>query len=84
MGTEQSQFDLWLKPVLGDLPLRQIKPFHLEKVKKNMLDASRSFRTVQYCFATFRQVGNTAKIKDIVSSDSPTKKVKLPSSTIRG
>jgi integrase len=78
MGTEQSHFDLWLKPVLGDLPLRQIKPFHLEKVKKNLLDAGRSPRTVQYCFATFRQVWNTARIKDFVSGDSPARKVKLP------
>ncbi|WP_051564482.1 tyrosine-type recombinase/integrase [Desulfovermiculus halophilus] len=78
MLTEQSHFTLWLKPVLEHLPMRQIKPFHLEKVKKNMFDAGKSPKTAQYCFATFRQVWNTARIKDLVSGDSPTRKVKLP------
>lgn len=78
MLTEQSHYSLWLKPVLEYLPMRQIKPFHLEKVKKNMFDAGKSPKTVQYCFATFRQVWNAARIEDRVSGDSPTKKVKLP------
>ncbi len=78
LGSEQGHFDRWLKPVVGHLPLRKIKPFHLERVKKNMLDAGKSPRTVQYCFATFRQVWNTARVKDLVSGDTPTRKVKLP------
>lgn len=78
MLTEQSHYSLWLKPVLEHLPMRQIKPFHLEKVKKDMFDAGKSPKTVQYCFATFRQVWNTARIKDLVIGDSPTRKVKLP------
>lgn len=78
LNSEKSHFEKWLNPVLGHLPIRDIKPFHLEKVKKKMLNAGKSPRTVQYAFATFRQVWNKAKIDDLVHEDSPTKKVKLP------
>ena len=75
--TEESHFSHWLEPELGNLPLKQIRPFHLEKVKKKMQDAGKTPRTIQYCFATFRQVWNAAKLKEIVSGETPTKKVQL-------
>ncbi|MFO7760535.1 MAG: tyrosine-type recombinase/integrase [Thermodesulfobacteriota bacterium] len=76
--SERSHYENWLTPILGSLPLKDIKPFHLEKVKKKMLDAGKSPRTVQYAFATFRQVWNAARLKDIVTEESPSKKVRLP------
>ncbi|MFZ2632642.1 MAG: site-specific integrase [Desulfosalsimonadaceae bacterium] len=69
----------WILPVVGNLSFKKISPFHLEKIKKNLLDAGRAPRTVQYCFAVFRHIWNTAKNHDVVTTDSPTKKVKVPS-----
>lgn len=75
---EQEHFKNWLKPVLGDMPLKKIVPLHLEKVKRNLLDAGRSPRTIQYVFATFRQCWNMARRDGIVKAESPTKRVKIP------
>ena len=38
----------------------------------------KSPRTIQYVFATFRQIWNMARRDKIVSGDSPTRSVKLP------
>lgn len=75
---EQEHFKNWLKPVLGNMPLKKIYPLHLERVKKNMLDVGRSPRSIQYVFATFRQCWNMAKRDKIVQTESPTKSVTLP------
>ena len=37
---ELAHYKHWLKPVLGDLRMIDIRPMHLEKVKRNMLNAS--------------------------------------------
>jgi len=71
-------FNNWINSEIGHLPFNKIKPFNLEKIKKNMLDAGRSPRSLQYCFAVFRQAWNHARINDLVNEDSPTRKVKLP------
>ena len=42
-----------------------------------MLDAGRAPRSLQYCFAVFRQIWNQARINDLVNEDCPTRKVKL-------
>ena len=76
--TQKGHYHYWLKPVLGNLTFKQIKPFHLEKIKKNMLKAGRSPRTIQNCFATFRQTFNAARLQDLVSGDTPTRKVRIP------
>jgi integrase len=75
---EEEHFNNWLKPVLGKMPMKNIYPLHLEKVKKNMMQKKRASRTIQYVFATFRQCWNMAKRDKIVAADSPTKEVTLP------
>lgn len=75
---DETHFRLWLGPVIGDKPIKSISPLHLERIKKNMLDAVKSPRTIQYVFATFRQIWNMAKAAKIVTDESPTKSVKLP------
>jgi len=74
---ELEHFKNWLKDELGHIPVKKITAFNLEKVKKNMLDAGRASRSIQYVFATFRQAWNYARLNDIVNNDSPTRKVKL-------
>lgn len=75
---EDEHFRNWLKPHLGDMPMKNIYPLHLEKVKKALLEKRKSPRTVQYVFATFRQVWNMARRDGLVSRESPTKQVKIP------
>ena len=75
---EDSIFRKWLEPEIGHLPFTKIKPFNLEKIKKNMLDSGRSPRSIQYCFAIFRQVWNKALLHEIAVGISPTKHVKIP------
>lgn len=75
---DESHFKLWLAPVIGQKPIRDISPLDLERIKKRMLDAKKAPRTIQYVFATFRQIWNMAKSHKIVDAESPSKSVKLP------
>ena len=75
---EEQHFRLWIKPVLESLPLRQIVPLNLEKIKNNMMKAQQSPRSIQYCFSTIRSVWNMARRDGIVQADSPTRQVKIP------
>lgn len=75
---EEGIFKNWLNPEIGHLTFNKIKPFNLKKIKKNMLDAGRAPRSLQYCFAVFRQTWNHARINDLDFGISPTRKVKLP------
>ena len=75
---EIEHFNNWLNPEIGHLPIRKITAFNLEKIKKKMLDEGRAPRSIQYIFATFRQVWNYARLNDIVTHETPTRKVKLP------
>jgi integrase len=75
---EKGLFNNWINSEIGHLPFNKIKPFNLEKIKKNMFDSGRAPRSVQYCFAVLRQVWNHARINDIVNEDCPTRKVRLP------
>jgi integrase len=74
---EKEHFKNWIMPVIGNLPLQSITPLNVERIKKNMLDKDRSPRTVQYVFATVRQCWNLAIRDGIVTSESPTRAVKL-------
>jgi integrase len=69
-------FQNWLEPVIGNIPLKDVKPFTLEKIKKNILDAGKSPRTLQYVLATFRQAWNTARRDGLVTGETPTRAIK--------
>jgi len=77
---EQSLFKKWIKPVIGPLPLKKIAPFQLEKIKKNMRDAGRADRSIEYALAVIRQVFNYAFRNDLFAGINPVKKVKIPKS----
>jgi integrase len=74
----QEHFKNWIAPVIGKMPLKDIKPFAIEKIKKNVLSAGRSPRTLQYIMATLRQAWNTARLNGLIVGDSPTKNIKPP------
>ena len=75
---DNEHFKLWIQPVLGQMPFKEIKPLAIERIKKNLLDAGRSPRLIQYVLATTRQIWNQARRDGLVMGDSPTKQVKIP------
>ncbi|BAH76935.1 site-specific recombinase [Solidesulfovibrio magneticus RS-1] len=68
----------WLGPVVGRLPLKNIRQMHMQKVLLAMANAGRSPRSIQYVFATFRAIWNHARNNGFVQVQSPTKGVALP------
>jgi len=74
----KEHFKNWIKPVIGDTPLKDVKPFAIEKIKKKLMDAKRSPRTLEYVFATIRQAWNMARRDGLVTGESPTGEVKRP------
>lgn len=75
---EESLFRLWIEPVVGKMPFKDIRPFHLERIKKNMADDGKSPRSIQYALAVVRQVFNHAIKNEIFSGDNPACKVSRP------
>lgn len=80
---EDQFFRLWIQPVIGNIPLMGISPIHIERIKKNMADAGRSPRSIQYCLAVIRQVFNHARRLGLYDSEAPTARVKRPSADNR-
>ena len=75
---ENGLFKNWISPVIGALPFKDIAPIHLEKIKRNMTQAEKSPRSIQYCLAVIRQIFNHAHRNGAFSGDNPVKKVKIP------
>jgi len=75
---EEEHFRLWLEPEMGNKPLKNITHLDIQRIKKKMLDAEKAPRYIQYVMATARQVWNTARRDGLVTSDSPTRSVKVP------
>ncbi|WP_457570846.1 tyrosine-type recombinase/integrase [Desulfovulcanus sp.] len=76
--TEEQLFNLWIKPVIGNKPLKKISPLDLECIKKSMRDAKKSPRSIQYALAVIRQVFNLARMLNLYQGDNPVSKVKKP------
>jgi integrase len=75
---ENNLFNLWINPVIGKMPFKNVRPFHLEKIKKNMADAGQAPRSIQYALAVVRQVVNHAIRNEVYSGDNPARKVTKP------
>lgn len=75
---EQSLFKTWLQPAIGKIPLMKISQIDLERLKKTMMKAKKSSRTVHYAFSVVSQVWTRAWRDRLVSGPSPTKDVDLP------
>lgn len=73
---EGSYFRVWLKPNIGRIRLVDIRPLHIEKVKRVMVKKDKAPRTIQAVLALARQVWNHARNNDIVSGDWPGRSVK--------
>ena len=75
---EEGLYSVWIKLAIGHLPLKEIAPFTLEKLKQNMAGKTRSPRSIEYALAVIRQVFNTAKRLGAYQGESPTTNVKHP------
>lgn len=75
---EHSLFKMWINPVIGKYPLKDIAPIHIEKIKKNMKDAEKADRSIEYCLAVIRQIFNYSFRNNLFNGDNPVLKVKKP------
>lgn len=79
--TEMGIYKLWIKPVIGHLPLPKIAQLpHIEAIKAKMKEAGKSPRTIRYALDIIRQVFNFADEKKIYQGKNPAagRKVKRP------
>ena len=75
---EERNIRLWLNPVFGQVPFKDVNEGHLEEVKKNMIVAPRSPRTIQYVFTTFGHAWRLANKRGLVTGVIPTAEIKRP------
>lgn len=75
---EDGLYRKWIKPTIGTKPIVHLKAIDLEKIKHNILEAGRAPSTIKYIFAIISQVWTLARKDELTSSESPTKKVTLP------
>ncbi len=78
INSEKGYLNNWIYPVIGSLPLSQVAPFHLEKIKADMTKAKKAPRSIHYTLAIVRQVFNHAIRHDLFDGANPISKVKLP------
>jgi len=76
---ELSIYRTWILPNFGNISLKDITPFVLERLKKNMAEENKAPRTITYSLALISQVFNYAKNHDLFNGDNPVSKVKKPS-----
>lgn len=70
-ATEESLYKLWIEPVIGKRALRDIAPIHLQRIRKNMEDAGRAARSVNYALSLVRQVFNYARHNGLYAGEWP-------------
>ena len=75
---EEMHFRLWIDPIAGQKPLKDLSEFDVRRIVKKLLDDEKTPRTAQYVMATIRQIWNRARREKLVSGDTPTRNVKLP------
>lgn len=75
---EDGLFKNWINPVIGDIPLKDISPLHLESLKNNMFEDDQSARSVRYALAVIRQVFNYARFIKFYNGSSPIENIKFP------
>ncbi len=84
--TEEQLFRLWISPTIGQKTFKEITPFDIERVKKAMLDAGKSPRTIQYALTTLGQIFRYAERTGHHVGAIPTtgiKKIKFDNKRVR-
>ncbi len=68
----------YIKAVIGNKLLKDISPFDLERLKKQMREAKLSERSIGYGLAVVRQAFNKARLWGYFEGENPVSKVKKP------
>ncbi len=76
--TEEQLFRRWVKPIIGEKPIKDISPFDVERIKKEMFDVGRAPRTIEYVLTTLGQIFRHAEKMNYFSGVIPTAQVKKP------
>ncbi len=71
LTTERSMYDKWMKKQLEDKPMKDIVPFHIERIRKNIRDAGRAQRTQHTALQIVRQVYNFAIGSELYAGSNP-------------
>lgn len=79
---EQGHYKNWIKPIIGDTPIREVSAFALERIKKKLIAKKRTTRTQQAVLATCRQVFNLALRLQMIETN-PIRQIRLPRSDNR-
>jgi integrase len=75
---EEGFFRNYFEAILAGLPLKNISPFHVERLKKAMSERGQSPRSIEYALAVLRQVFNMARRLGLYPGESPTANVTKP------
>jgi len=75
---DKSRYERHLKKRFDEKRLDEIVPLDLERMKKEMLKAGKSPKTVSHCLGLLRAMYNKAFEWDIYDGSNPVKKVKMP------
>lgn len=78
MGTERGYYEKWIAPVLGATPLQKIDAEKLEYLSIHLQKEGMSAATIRKVLGIVSQVWNRAAVRDIVSGDCPTRRIKKP------
>jgi len=76
--TERHLYKKWIQPFIGEVFFTKVTAFHLEKIKKEMRDASLSPRSIGYALSVVRQVFCYASDHGIFEGVDPVSLVKMP------
>ncbi len=76
--TEEGLYRNWIAPIVGDMPLSEIRPKDIEKIKTALLKKKRATSTIKYTFGTISHLWNMARRDEYVHGDSPTTKISIP------
>lgn len=75
---EEQLFRIWIDPVIGEKPFKEVSTFDIERMKKAILDAGRAPRTAEYTLTVLGLIYRHAERTEQYVGEIPTSKVKKP------
>lgn len=75
---DKSRYEKHLKPRFADVPMDEINPFDLERMKSEMHKAGTAPKTISHCLGLLRSMFNKANAWNIYNGPNPVTKVKMP------
>jgi len=75
---EEGLYTKWIKPVLGGLTLKEVAPFHIEKIKRDMDKAGAAPYSINRALGVVRAVFNWAIRRELFDGANPVSKVVIP------